>query len=98
MLDDGDTETHWLDQVWSAAAHEQPIAAFLTSVKVTIRCLLSSQPAFCCTCGPSTERSAQLILVHGVQVSRLLAVKAGADDASFSIMHEQPAQFHTVRH
>jgi hypothetical protein len=30
-------------------------------------------------------------------VSRLLAVKAGADDASFSIMHELPAQFHTVR-
>jgi hypothetical protein len=44
MLDDGDTEeTHWLDQAWSAAAHEQPIAAFLTSVKVT-NCCLYKQP------------------------------------------------------
>lgn len=64
MLDDGDTETQWLDQAWSAAAHEQPIAAFLTSVKVTIRCLLCSQPAWCCTCGPRMERSAQLIWCH----------------------------------
>lgn len=36
LLQDGaaDTEEPWLDQAWSTAAHEQPIAAFLTSVKV----------------------------------------------------------------
>jgi hypothetical protein len=37
LLQDGtDTEEPWLDQAWSAAAHEQPIAAFLTSVKVKL--------------------------------------------------------------
>lgn len=76
-----------MDQAWSAAAHEQPFAAFLTSVKVGcthLRCYLQ----LCCS---RTD-------LHTVctQVSRLLAVKARADDATFSIMHELPAQFHTV--
>lgn len=91
LLQDGaDTEEPWLDQAWSAAAHEQPIAAFLTSVKVTPTVISAPfGPVF----GHPLATNNCLLM----QVSRLLAVKARADDASFSIMHELPVQFHTVR-
>ncbi|WIA33430.1 hypothetical protein OEZ86_006562 [Tetradesmus obliquus] len=52
----------WLEQAWQPAAHQQPIAAFLTSLKV----------------------------------ARLLAVTSKPNDASFSLMHELPGEFHRL--
>jgi hypothetical protein len=55
QLAPGDTQQPWLDQAWSQTAHEQPISAFLTSIKVgTCVCLRAGA----CACARRTGHCA----------------------------------------